>query len=216
MSIMAKFRRVTRYGVAVFLAAAACFSGYAGCTYEREERNGQWGWRVRCTFGADEFFPDEEGGGGEGGGSGSCSNCVSMTPAACAQAQADIRSAAERLGNEIDVQLVRLSTANDYLNTVQSKISMIKNEGDQFQYFPSSSGIPPSNSAQLQVDYLKGSDVGDYLFVRDTDGLTNQKYTLWGGNNSIYNYYNDGIKPLLTDIDNGVAMAYTYVNDTMS
>ena len=217
MSIIEKYRMITRYGVAVFLAAAACFSGYAGCTYEREERNGQWGWRVRCSFGSDEFFPDEEGGGGEGGGGGSCSNCVSMTPAACAQAQADIKSTAERLGNEIDVQLVRLSSANDYLNTVQGKISAIKNEGEQFQFYSAGSSIPGSSQTE-KIDYL--TSVNPYIgYTLYSSTFVNSSYKVTGvmnANNGIYNYYNDGIVPLLTDIDNGVAMAYTYVNDSMS
>lgn len=205
--IIEKFSFVTRYVVAVFLAAAACFSWAedvitlpGGCTATWSEES--QGWFINCTIqgGVTGFIP-----GSQLGGNG-CTNCVQMKPAECAAIKSQIISMVEEVTTQHHIIDQSARKIKDDCDRTLELLYAIEDEGDYFENFPTSADVPGYKSGGSQVSaqqYLNDTANGSYMSDQikgATSGNVNQFNMQRHSVNSIYNYYNEGIKPNLTTI----------------
>lgn len=198
MSIMAKFRRVTRYGVAVFLAAAACFSGFAvDCNVYYDEELDVWWWECGGQL-EGPWAP------GEGGGSGNCTNCVQTSPAECESIKASVSGIADQINQTVSSSRSTIDGIRGKVQEVRNTLKTITDEGDQFEYFDSYPSTPANNVLQFssvpQSSYFSaptptGTLASQYAFPQF------QQLSLGSSANSIYNYYNQSVNPQLGTLD---------------
>lgn len=209
--LLEKFRSVARYGVAVFLAAVSCFSAFAEIDCRAGEpylRDGQWYVTVICTgdFSSSAEVPVEDPSSGGGGGTNVCTNCTAMTVQQCEQHKTNVLEYASITQASFDRALMDLGNARNDLSLVRSQIEGLKQEGDNFVSYPSNSDIPGSATAS-KVDFILNGPTGPYISTGSTSSPSIS--TVRGGNNSIYSYYNEAVKPALTS-------AESYVNKVAS
>ena len=204
-SIIEKFRRVPRYGVAVILAAACCFSASADCTVQWDDVSG--GWWINCNFGDSFFVPADDAGGGDGGGGGSCTNCTSMTPAECQEAKERIVQLCGSLTSYRDTLQSAIYSSSATVNSTLTMVNQLINEGDNFYTFSDSGSVTGDNVTE-RIEFLKTQMPTSPYLWEGSAGTSNSKlYHLNGGNTAVYNYYNDGVKPVLVDIRNNLVMS---------
>lgn len=211
-SIIVNFGSVARYGVAVFLAAFAFFSGFCEPFYDGEGiqigtfyclpygdpyqgADGKWYVRMSCA-GSQQFdITSELFSGTNSYPFGSCTNCVQMTPAACEYLKmtfegyaGDLRSYGENCLYEITNILWRL----DFLD---SEVNRVYDEGRNLPYFKSSISIP-GGSLSEQSELLL-SFYGDYIVTKKVatiSGTLNNQITQ---SHCVYNYYNQSVAPMI-------------------
>lgn len=206
--LLEKFRSVTRYGVAAFLAAVSSFSSFADIECragEPYQRNGQWYVTVFCTgdFSSSAEVPVEDpSSGGGGGGTNVCTNCTAMTVQQCEQHKTNVLEYAAITRASFDQALADLGNAKNDLSFVKSQLEGLKVEGDAFVPGDSTLNSWGSSSAERVINLLS-TQQGSYLFPDNSSAgsISIQAHNYVGGVGSIYNYYNQAVKPALTSAE---------------
>lgn len=143
---------------------------------------------VRCTDNGNGTWTCFGDSGGSGGSTivtnivGVCTNCIQMTPAQCEQYKAYMYNAIDECLN------YAILTTGDVEYAVGT-LSSVVDEGDGFNSFNSG----------WTMNSLTNSYQYPYVWWRKSGTDTVKIMQLVSANNSIYNYYNDGVRPSVND-----------------
>lgn len=218
-TIIVKLRLVPRYGVAVLLAAAASFSGLRLCaaptpaavsctaTDPWKDEDGKWWVTVRC---AGDFLSEGnyllEDIYGEGG----CTNCTAMSPAECEAHKLMISGLATNTLYSLELAEQQRQMLETSLDQALSTLQMIPSEGGQFVFYESNSSVPGSSPSERNNTLLQGP-TGPYLYTYSSQPASSQSHYV-GGNDAVYNYYNEGVKPIVSQTVDYLMPMYRVLN----
>lgn len=163
-----------------------CFSFFARAAIHCDWVDNGSGYTVTCTgsVALDESFEIPYGAGGSGGGDGgSCSNCTGITQAECERRKSVLLD----IIADLDTFSVDITEA---ISAVKNNLEQILSDGNTFTYFSSISQVP-GDTVQDVTAYLDQLSTSAY---QSKVSNSVRMYT----NNSVYKYYNQAVKPLLT------------------
>lgn len=200
IAIIAKLRRVTRYVVAVSLAAAFCFSAFADiyCTPGEPWKgsDGQWYVEVTCAgaINSTTIVPIDV---VVTNGSGGCENCTAMSPAACESMRSSLSDSASSLSTSLG--LLRDSVFGLGMD-FQHIIDVLQSVYDE-------------SSMNMDVAY----DISDYLYMElySQLGLTSEQFDILV-NNGFSGYVTVPAEGVYNPVKSNIPYAIDYLQNIQS
>lgn len=204
-SILEKFYSVKKYGVAVFLAAASCFSFAMDCDVGKPfQSGGKWYVTVSCygTVGGSYDVEVEYGGGSGGeGGSTNC-GCTAMSTDQCEALKASVYSSCDSADSLIQDALDAVSFGLSELETAQEKINDVISFSSAFE------SIGSVNDAAYEQQLVNILNTPQSPFIETTGYISDTPYAdliaLGSGANSIKSYSDSFVNPALEDVSSSL------------